>query len=76
MFGSKSLNGFILFDFASDIPEYLPKLITGIAQGSIKAQVDLGERSPDGKFVGVEQVHRAEEWLHSGKNMGKVVATL
>lgn len=74
--GSKSLNGFVLFNFASDIPEYLPQLIGGIASGTIKAQVDLGEKSPEGKFFGLDQAWRAEEWLHSSKNLGKVVVQI
>ena len=74
--GSKSLNGFVLFDYSEDIPEYLPKLITGIATGTIKAQVDMGESAPGGKFVGLDQAYRTEEWLHSGKNLGKVVVQL
>lgn len=76
LFGSKSLNGFVLFDFLSDIPEYLPKLITGIASGTIKAQVDFGETSPGGKFVGLDHAYRAEDWLHAGKNLGKVVVQI
>lgn len=73
---SQSLNGFVLFDWDTDIPEYLPKLIGGIANGTIKAQIDLGEKSPEGKFFGLDQAWRAEEWLHSSKNLGKVVVQI
>lgn len=73
---SQSLNGFGIFHYASDFPEYLPKLINKIADGTLKATVDLGENSPEGRFQGIEQTYRAEEWLHSGKNVGKVVVQL
>ena len=73
LMGSKSLNGFMLTSYTSDYREYLPKLIGMIAQNKLKAKVDLGETSPGGKFFGVDQIVRAEEWLHSGKNQEKVV---
>jgi len=74
--GSKSLNGFMLPNYGTNFREYLPKLLTLIAQDKIKAQVDIGEQSPGGKFVGVDQIVRAEDWLHSGKNQGKVVVQI
>ena len=55
---------------------YLPQLIGAIAAGVIKAQVDLGDSAPGGRFLGVDQIHRAQAWLHSGKSMGKVVVQL
>ena len=70
------MNGFVLYDYLSDIPEYLPKLINAVANGEIKALVDLGANAPGGRFVGVDQVYRAEEWLHNSKNIGKVVVQL
>ena len=73
---SQSLNGFGLFYYWDQFDHYLPKLISMISDGSMKAKVDLGESSPGGKFLGIEQTYRAEEWLHSGKNLGKVVVQL
>ena len=70
---SQSLNGFMLTQYGSDYAEYLPKLISSIALGKIRANVDLGETTSEGKFFGLDQTVRAEEWLHSGNNQGKVV---
>lgn len=60
----------------SYIPTYLPKIISGIADGSIKAQFDIGQRTAEGKFIGLDQVYRAENWLNSGKNIGKVIVQI
>jgi len=73
---SQSLNGFGVFHYFNEYPNYLPRLIQMISDGSLKARVDQGEQSPGGKFIGIDQVFRAEEWLHSGKNLGKVVVQL
>lgn len=73
LMSSKSLNGFMMTNYTSDYKEYLGKLIGMIAKGELSAKVDLGENSPGGKFTGLKQTVRAEEWLHSGKNSGKVV---
>jgi len=65
--------GFIIFNHIEEFRNYLPQLINQIATGQLHTEVDLGDNSPEGKFSGLEQAHRAEEWLHSGKNIGKVV---
>ncbi|KPM10357.1 quinone oxidoreductase-like protein [Sarcoptes scabiei] len=76
LMGSKSLVGFMLPNYSDSYPEYLPKLIGMIANGSIQANVDLGENTAEGKFFGLDQIARAEEHLHSGKNIGKVVVQI
>jgi len=47
--------------------------MTLIAQNKLKAEVDLGEQNPEGRFFGLESTFRAEDWLHSGQSQGKVV---
>ena len=59
-----------------DFKEYLPKLVETIAKGTIKAQGDLGEKSPEGMFVGLDQVYRTEELLLSAKNLGIVAVKI
>lgn len=59
--GSKSLSGFLLTDYTSQYREYLGKLIPMIQSGKLQARVDMGENSEGGKFVGIDQVVRAEE---------------
>ncbi|KAI2801338.1 Prostaglandin reductase 3, partial [Blomia tropicalis] len=76
LMGCRSINGFVLLEFKDEIAQYLPKIVAGIAQGTLKVQVDLGESSPEGKFFGVDQIYRAQNWLHARKNLGKVVVQL
>lgn len=71
-----TVTSFGLFRHLPFIPEYLPKLIASIKNGEIKAQVDLGERSAKGKFFGLVEVARAEQWLLDGNNLGKVVVKI
>lgn len=70
---SLSLNGFMMTNYVSDYKEYLSTLIPMIAKGELIAKVDMGESCPGGKFNSLDDTVRAEEWLHSGKNLGKVV---
>jgi len=73
---SQSLNGFGVFHFMNEYPNYLPKLIQMIGEGKLKAKIDDGVQSPGGRFIGIDQTWRAQEWLHSGKNLGKVIVQL
>lgn len=57
------LTGFLLFNAKPHFAEYLPKLITGVANGTLKVAVDLGDESEGGRFKGVEQSPRAVEVL-------------
>lgn len=59
--GSKSLVGFMLFDYTKYYRKYMTDLISMIHSGKIQAKVDLGESTEGGKFFGVDQIHRAEE---------------
>ncbi|KAH9424821.1 hypothetical protein DERP_012307 [Dermatophagoides pteronyssinus] len=73
---SLSVTGFMLLNYHDCFPEYFGQLISKVHKGEIKAVVDLGEQTSDGKFFGLEQVARAEEYLHGGKNLGKVVVQI
>ncbi|KAH9393627.1 Prostaglandin reductase 3 [Tyrophagus putrescentiae] len=73
---SQQLCGFGVFHWWSDFDEYLPQLIDMISKDKLIARVDCGDTSPGGKFIGIEQMARAQEWLHEGKNQGKVVVQL
>lgn len=47
-----------------------------IGDGSIKVQVDLGDRSETGEkmlYSGLKDLVRAEKYLQSGRNLGKVI---
>ncbi|XP_054153339.1 prostaglandin reductase-3-like [Oppia nitens] len=73
---SNSLNGFLLTQFTEDFPQYLPKLMTMLANNELKSILDFGDNSSDGQFAGIESVMRAVEHLHSGKSTGKVVVKI
>ncbi len=76
MGGSKSISGFMLPNYSHKFKEYLPKLIKLVSEGKIKILVDLGKNDPQGAFEGIESVVRAEEFLHRGANLGKVVVKI
>lgn len=73
---AQTIAGFNLIYHMSEYPSYVSRLITAIQQKKIKAQVDLGTQSPEGKFFGVDQVERAIQWQLGGKNLGKVIVQL
>ncbi|KAH7643699.1 quinone oxidoreductase-like protein [Dermatophagoides farinae] len=73
---SLSLTGFMLMNYREHFQEYFGQLIPKVHKGEIKVAVDLGEQTSEGKFFGLEQVVRAEEHLHGGKNLGKVVVQI
>lgn len=64
MLGSKSLNGFMLFNYVHLYKKYITDLIEQIHSGKIQAKVDLGETTDGGKFFGVDQIYRAEDVIN------------
>lgn len=73
---SGSLRGFFLFHYNRDYAEYMGKLVTLYKQGKIQSAVDMGEKTPGGRFIGLERVQDAVEYMYSGKNIGKIVVEL
>jgi NADPH-dependent curcumin reductase CurA len=72
---SASVRGFFLFHFKEHVPKYLTSLIKSFETGSLKSFVDQGE-STKRPFVGVDDVGRAVEYLHSAQSIGKVVVEI
>ncbi|CAH1796743.1 unnamed protein product [Owenia fusiformis] len=70
---SASVRGFFLFGYVSDFPEYLNKLVDMYKAGTLKLNVDNGQRFESGPFKGVGSIPNAIEYLYSGKSMGKIV---
>lgn len=64
---SATLRGFLFSDYVPQIPEHMGKMMTAFASGTIQAAVDPTE------FRGVEAIVDAVEYMHAGKNSGKVV---
>jgi NADPH-dependent curcumin reductase CurA len=64
---SATLRGFLFSDYVPQIPEHMGKMLTAFGTGKIQAVVDPTE------FRGVESIVSAVEYMHAGKNSGKVV---
>ncbi|XP_061806005.1 prostaglandin reductase 3-like [Nerophis lumbriciformis] len=70
---SASLRGFFLPHFISDYKEALASMMQMFAKGKLVCEVDYGDLAQGGRFVGLESVFRAVDYMYAGKNLGKVV---
>ncbi|KAM9722867.1 LOW QUALITY PROTEIN: prostaglandin reductase 3-like [Menidia menidia] len=70
---SASMRGFFLPHFLDDYREALGSMMQMLAAGKLVCEVDCGEMAPEGRFVGLESVFRAVDYMYAGKNLGKVV---
>ncbi|XP_077576353.1 prostaglandin reductase 3-like [Stigmatopora nigra] len=70
---SASIRGFFLPHFISDYREALTSMMQMFATGKLVCEVDYGDLAQEGKFVGLESVFRAVDYMYAGKNLGKVV---
>jgi len=66
---SASVGGFFLFHYADQFPVYFLRLARLYAEGKLTSKVDLS-------FRGLDSIPDAVDYLHSGKNLGKVVVEL
>lgn len=70
---SASVRGFFLPHFPGDYREALGSMMQMFAKGKLVCEVDCGDLAPEGRFVGLESVFRAVDYMYAGKNLGKVV---
>ncbi|XP_061146001.1 prostaglandin reductase 3-like [Syngnathus typhle] len=70
---SASIRGFFLPHFISDYREALTRMMQMFAMGKLTCEVDYGDLAQEGRFVGLESVFRAVDYMYAGKNLGKVV---
>lgn len=70
---SASIRGFFLPHFLADYTEALSSMMLMFAQGRLVCEVDCGDLAQEGRFVGLESVFRAVDYMYAGKNLGKVV---
>ncbi|KAM3873647.1 prostaglandin reductase 3-like [Diretmus argenteus] len=70
---SASVRGFFLPHFPDDYKEALGSMMQMFSQGKLVCELDCGDLSQDGRFVGLESVFRAVDYMYAGKNLGKVV---
>lgn len=66
---SAQLQAFLYKDWPDKLASHLEKLMRQVANGDIKPLLDPKV------FQGIESAADALEYLHSGKNTGKVVVT-
>ncbi|XP_036411850.1 prostaglandin reductase 3-like [Colossoma macropomum] len=73
---SASIRSFFLHHFLPDYSESLRSMLELLTAGRLVCKVDAGERDVGGRFVGLESVYRAVEYMYAGNNLGKVVVEL
>lgn len=70
---SASIRGFFLPHFLGDYREAMSSMIQMFAKGQLVCEVDFGDLAEEGKFVGLDAVFRAVDYMYAGRNLGKVV---
>ncbi|KAF5893155.1 prostaglandin reductase 3 [Clarias magur] len=70
---SASIRGFFLPHFLSEYSECVQKTMEMQMQGKLLCAIDDGQMDEEGRFVGLESVYRAIDYMYAGKNQGKVV---
>lgn len=73
---SASLRGFFLNHYFSKYQAAMERLLELYARGDLVCEVDLGHLAPDGRFIGLESVFQAVDYMYTGKNTGKLVVEL
>uniref|UniRef100_A0A8C7ZMU4 15-oxoprostaglandin 13-reductase n=1 Tax=Oryzias sinensis TaxID=183150 RepID=A0A8C7ZMU4_9TELE len=73
---SASIRGFFLPHFLGDYKDALSSMMQMFAKGKLVCEVDCGDLTTEGRFVGLESVFRAVDYMYAGKNLGKVVVEL
>ncbi|KAL0984698.1 hypothetical protein UPYG_G00145540 [Umbra pygmaea] len=70
---SASIRGFFLPHFLEDYKAAIRSLTHLLSEGKLVCEVDCGDMAPEGRFMGLESVFRAVDYMYAGKNIGKVV---
>uniref|UniRef100_A0A673V3M9 15-oxoprostaglandin 13-reductase n=1 Tax=Suricata suricatta TaxID=37032 RepID=A0A673V3M9_SURSU len=73
---SAGVQGFFLDHYLSKYQVAMDHLLKMCAGGDLVCQVDLGDQSAGGRFVGLESVFRAVDHMYLGQNTGKIVVDL
>lgn len=73
---SASIHGFFLNNYLSKYSTAMDQLLKMCASGELACEVDLGDRSTEGRFTGLESVFRAVDYMYMRKNTGKIVVEL
>ncbi|XP_028673044.1 prostaglandin reductase-3-like [Erpetoichthys calabaricus] len=73
---SASIRGFFLPHYYSEYASAMKDLLEMCENGDVSCELDTGELSPEGRFLGLDSVFRAVDYMYSGRNLGKVVVEL
>uniref|UniRef100_V9KRC0 15-oxoprostaglandin 13-reductase n=1 Tax=Callorhinchus milii TaxID=7868 RepID=V9KRC0_CALMI len=73
---SASVRGFFLLHYPSQYQAGLKHLMEMYERGELVCEVDRGDQAPEGRFVGLESIYQAVDYLYLGKNIGKIVVEL
>ncbi|KAM8967629.1 prostaglandin reductase 3 [Pelodytes ibericus] len=73
---SASIHGFLLNHYLSEYKEAIISLLKLYQNGELICEVDNGEQAPEGRFLGLESVFRAVDYMYMGKNIGKIIVEL
>ncbi|KAF8792484.1 Prostaglandin reductase 3 like protein [Argiope bruennichi] len=71
---SATVQGFLFTQYPDEEGYYFKYLSESLESGKLTVVCDNGEKTTGSEFFGVEGIIKAVEHLHSGKNIGKVVA--
>lgn len=67
---SATLSGFLFSDYVPQIPEHMGRMMTLFGEGKLQAMIDPTE------FSGIDSVVDAVEFMHAGRNKGKLIVRL
>ncbi|XP_039092350.1 prostaglandin reductase 3 [Hyaena hyaena] len=73
---SARVQGFFLNHYLSKYQVAMDHLIKMCEGGDLVCEVDLGDPSAEGRFIGLESAFRAIDYMYLGKNTGKIVLEL
>ncbi|XP_020954789.1 prostaglandin reductase 3 isoform X1 [Sus scrofa] len=73
---SASIQGFFLNHYLPEYQAAMDHLLKMYSGGELVCEVDLGHLSAEGRFIGLESVFRAVDYMYTRKNTGKIVVEL
>ena len=59
--GNQSLTGFLLTGYSDLFPKYLKQLVEDVVSNRLRVVLDLGQKSSEGEFKGIDSVVRGVE---------------
>lgn len=73
---SARLQGFFLNHYLSKYQAAMEHLLELHSRGELVCEVDLGHLAPEGRFIGLDSIFRAVDYMYTGKNVGKLVVEI